>query len=67
MFVDSPLEGGGFEPLVPRRRPSCESASNQDPEDFCAIPLIRRSETLHGGSPFGGDRDSTSDANLQAS
>src|SRR6516162_10682560 len=37
------------------------------PEDFCAIPLIRRSETLHGGSPFGGDRDSTSDANLQAS
>jgi hypothetical protein len=35
------------------------------PKDFCAIPLIRHSESLRGGSPFGGDRDPTSDANLQ--
>ena len=36
---DSPLEGGGFEPLVPRRRPSCESASNQDPGGFLRYPF----------------------------
>src|SRR6516164_652487 len=39
MFVDSPLEGGGFEPLVPRRRPSCESASSQDPGGFLRYPF----------------------------
>ena len=36
---DSPLEGGGFEPLVPRRRPSCESASNEDPGGFLCYPF----------------------------
>jgi RimJ/RimL family protein N-acetyltransferase len=37
------------------------------PRGFLYYPLIRHSESLHGGSPFGGDRDPTSDANLQAS
>ena len=33
----------------------CESAWNRDPAGFCGIPLIRRSESLHGGVPVGAD------------
>ena len=33
----------------------CESAWNRDPAGFCGIPLIRRSESLHGGVPIGAD------------
>ena len=39
----------------------------RNPKDFCTILLIRHSESLHGWSPFGGDRDPTSEADLQAS
>ena len=45
------------------RRANCESASNRDPVGFPVTPLIRWSESPHGGVPIGADWDPTSEAN----